>query len=240
MAAPRKAATRVEPRTLAAAYLSAKEHLLQSGYGAEIDWQSDRNLEGVTESEFLRQSAWVVLSCGFRESVVRRKFSGISTAFLNWDDSRRIQERIRDCQAAALRVFGHKRKIDAIAEIVCHVADESFVTVKEHLLEDGVVFIRRLPFMGPVTSLHLAKNLGLPCVKPDRHLVRTAEAAGYSSPDEMCRTIHDVVGDPPAVIDLVVWRFATITPNYVSHFNRSDIGSLGSCTATRRFQPKRQ
>ena len=68
--------------------------------------------------------------------------------------------------------------------------------------------------MGPVTSCHLAKNLGMEIVKPDRHLTRLAEKAGYDTVEQMCRTIADIVGDTLSVIDVVFWRYATIADAY--------------------------
>lgn len=211
---------RIDPRNLALAYLSVKRRLLDSGFAAEIDWQAEKDFEKISESELLREAAWVVLSSGFRESVVRRKFPAISDAFLNWTGAREIVSCLSRCTRAALKVFGHRRKIGAIGSIVRYVSDDQFVVIKDQIRRGGVAFIREWPFMGPITSLHLAKNLGLPVVKPDRHLVRVAYATGYSSPEEMCNVIASVVGDPLSVVDLVIWRYATIERDYLNRFTQ--------------------
>jgi hypothetical protein len=227
---PRKATMQLDPEKLALAYLGAKRHVIDSGFAAEIDWQTENDFERLTESELLREAAWVVLSSGFRESVVRRKFPGISAAFLNWSGANEIIRLIDGCKEAALRVFGHRQKIDAIARIVGRVAEERFPTIKEHIRRDGIAFIQKWPFMGAATSLHLAKNLGLPVVKPDRHLVRVAGAAGYRTPEQMCHVIAKVVGDSVAVVDVVIWRYATIEPGYLAAFQPSDT----SCRSKQR------
>jgi hypothetical protein len=200
----------IKPETLAMAYLAAKAHVIDSGFAEEIDWQEERGFESISETEFLREAAWVVLSSGFRESVVRRLFPEISRAFLNWIGAEEIENRMSECQTAALLIFAHKRKIAAIVDIISRAANEGFCRIKEKIKEDGVAYIQQLPFMGPVTSLHLAKNVGLCFVKPDRHLVRIASLTGYPSPDLMCRTIASVVGESIPVVDLVVWRYATL------------------------------
>ena len=69
---------------LAAAYMTAKERVIQSGFAHEIDWQHNVALESITESSFLREAAWVILSAGMREQVIRDKFPAISTAFRHW------------------------------------------------------------------------------------------------------------------------------------------------------------
>lgn len=216
---PRMATTPMGARDLALAYLIAKQRVIDSGYALEIDWQATRDFERLTETELLREAAWVVLSSGFRESVVRRIFPRISVAFLRWSRADEISRQIRRCKKAALAIFGHRQKIDAIATIVCRVAQEGFQGVKKRIQLNGVTYIQEWPFMGATTSLHLAKNLGLSVVKPDRHLMRVANAAGYSAPDEMCRAIASVVDDSVAVIDLVIWRYATIEPGYLVDFS---------------------
>ena len=85
--------------------------------------------------------------------------------------------------------------------------------------------IRCLPFMGPATSYHLAKNLGLDVVKPDRHLLRITDVTGYQSPYEMCCDIAKVTSDKLSVIDLVIWRFATIQRQYLDHFSGGQTNS---------------
>lgn len=200
----------LEPEMLARAYLAAKAHVIDSGYAEEIDWQEDMGFERITESDFLREAGWVVLSSGFRESTVRLLFPQISAAFLNWRDSKKIAGQLDQCTAAALLVFAHKQKIAAIGEIVSRVASEGFCRTKDKIKVGGVDFIQTLPFMGPVTSFHLAKNLGLSVVKPDRHLARISSLTGYATPRQMCQTIASVVGETLSVVDLVIWRYATL------------------------------
>lgn len=203
---------------LTEAYLDAKEYVISAGFGDEIDWQEDVVVEETTESVFLREAAWVILSSGFRESVVRRVFPEVSAAFRDWVDANRIAEDIGECRGQALQAFGNRRKIDAIASIILKVADEGICEIKRKIRCRGVDYIRELPFMGPVTSLHFAKNLGVPIAKPDRHLVRVTKAAGYTSTNELCAAISKFVGESIAVVDLVIWRFATLRSDYESVF----------------------
>ena len=51
--------------------------------------------------------------------------------------------------------------------------------------------------------------------KPDRHLVRIAGALGARSVDHLCRPLAEFSGDPVSVVDLVLWRFATLRTDYV-------------------------
>jgi hypothetical protein len=61
-----------------------------------------------------------------------------------------------------------------------------------------------------VTWRHLAKILGAPVAKADRHLVRLDAAAGRPSADVMCDVIGRWIGEPVAVVDIVLWRWSVL------------------------------
>jgi hypothetical protein len=117
-----------------------------------------------------------------------------------------------------LRTFHHRPKIRAIGSLCEKVAESGFAWVLEGIETEGVSFLRTFDFIGPVTGFHLAKNVGLDIVKPDRHLTRMAEAAGFSCPEALCATIAEVIGDRLSVIDLVLWRYATLDARYSEIF----------------------
>lgn len=207
-----------EPDALFDVYLNAKEALVARGFAWEIDWQAERRLDRVDEPEFLRQSAWTVLSAGFREAIVRRLFVPLCDAFLGLRSAAAIQANRAHCRRAALKVFNHKGKVNAIIDIASIVHETGFETVRRQIEQEEVRFLQRLPYVGSITAFHLAKNLGLPVVKPDRHLERIATAAGFHSPQELCQLISDSLGEPVQVVDVVLWRYATLVPDYVIEF----------------------
>ncbi len=117
-----------------------------------------------------------------------------------------------------MMVFPNERKIDAIARIADYVAHHGFVAVKTRIEREDVRFLAELPYIGSVTSYHLAKNLGIDVVKPDRHLVRMARMTGYETPEAMCSAVAAIVGDRLATIDTVLWRYATMDRDYGLRF----------------------
>jgi len=198
-------------------YLLAKNTVIGEGFSEEIEWQGRLKFVEVDERSFLREAAWVVLSAGMREAVVRRKFEAFSGAFYHWLSARQIVINASGCKRAASAVFNHPKKISSIVEIAQVVDCTGFEVLKRRIGSEGVDFLQALPYIGPISSYHLAKNIGLDVVKPDRHLLRISALAGYSNPLDMCQTISSIVGDRPAVVDLVVWRYATLNPGY-RHF----------------------
>lgn len=200
------------------AYQLVKERVLQAGYEAEIEWQASIVFEKITEATFLREAAWVVLSSGMRESVIRKCFPSFSSGFFDWSSATVIAANQEVCRRRAMKVFSHSLKVDAIIAIAKRVAKEDFINIYHQIRTQGIDFLQTFPFIGPVTSWHLAKNIGMDVAKADRHLIRIAKATDYSSPLEMCRDIASIANDSVAVVDLVIWRYATLDRNYVSLF----------------------
>lgn len=196
-------------------YVAAKEHVIRAGFGWEIDWQEQLTLESVNEQHVLREQAWVVLSSGMRAAIVARLFEQVTRAFWDWDAAA-IQENPSRCVARALAAFSHPGKVNAIATNCQMLAEEGLDEWKQELRAQGPTRLMRFRYIGPVTCWHLAKNVGLDVVKPDRHLLRMARASGTRDPDSLCALFANMTGDRLAVVDLVLWRYATLRPHYVA------------------------
>src|SRR5579872_3673902 len=106
---------RRESRALLRYYVDAKEYVWRLGYWDEILRLEDTNPAAITQQQFVREMAWVVLSAGFREAVVRRIFAGVSEAFCNWDTAA-IAASVSRCVRSAERIFRHRPKLEAIRD----------------------------------------------------------------------------------------------------------------------------
>lgn len=202
----------------AKAYYIAKRAVLDEGYADEVDWQYSTSLDTLDEPTFLREAAWVILCSGMREKVVSDKFQAISSAFLHWTSARDIVENAASCERDALLHFGSIRKIGAITQVADMVCQLGLAEIVRNLRSCGVPYLERFPFIGPVTAFHLAKNIGLPCAKPDRHLASIADRLGYTDAHALCSEIAGVTDEPVPVVDIVLWRFATIHRAYLDRF----------------------
>jgi hypothetical protein len=121
--------------------------------------------------------------------------------------ARGIWERIRPALYAGNSIdglFRHKLKVRAIKEI-WHNRKLMFAMYSNAL--DKLSFLESMPHIGPITKFHLARNLGLDVCKPDRHLVRLAKPL---TPESLCRTIGEAVGDRIGLVDCVLWRSANL------------------------------
>lgn len=200
------------------AYLRAKHLVLAAGFGQEIVCCVPSPFLEISEQDFLREAAWVILSVGMRENVIKKKFSAVSASFQNWASSKSIVDDSENCVREALSHYGHVGKIGAILYLCKILSEVEFDDWLASLFLDPINSFREFPFFGEAAARHLAKNLGFNVPKPDRHLTRIALSHGYLSVDQFCMEIARSVGDPIRVVDSVLWRFATLNRDYLSVF----------------------
>ena len=182
-------------------YLEAHRRVVDAGYGSDIDWAEGLAYVKPEPVYVVQETAWVILNSGFRYTVARKLWPGLSQAFRGW-----VPADVNEtCVVEALKVFKHEGKIRAMAEVARLVREEGV----EKILADAKdpPRLRRLPWIGPTTCWHLGKVLGADVVKPDVHLQRAAQAAGYATPLALCEVIRDRLGERLTVIDSVFWRY---------------------------------
>ncbi len=113
----------------------------------------------------------------------------------------RCMDALRSGRSAST-AFGHPGKVKAIDEIwKRRVA----LYRKLNKTDDLIAFCATLPWTGPITKFHLAKNLGADVAKPDVHLNRLAEPEGVTA-QELCDRLATETGYRAATIDLILWR----------------------------------
>lgn len=98
--------------------------------------------------------------------------------------------------------FRHKHKTAAIDAIW---ADRHALFERYANFEEPMLVLAELPFIGPVTVYHLAKNFGSDTAKADVHMERLA-AREQTTTHRMCRRLSRETGYRIATIDSVLWR----------------------------------
>jgi len=185
----------------------ARERVLSSKFKLEYEWQQNLEVQDLTEREFLKEAAWVVINSGFKESTARKHFGNISLAFGDWESAFHITAHRELCINCGLSAFRNERKIVAIADIAEIVFQYGFDKIHRDLSDDPISSLSKFPYIGPITVWHLAKNLGCDVAKPDRHIVRLAETYGYDCVQAFCRDIANETGEKVNVVDIVLWRY---------------------------------
>ncbi len=170
-------------------YLRIREQIIDLGYAAEIEW-SENCASPKTTTDFALEAAFVICNSGMKATIARPIYNRVRDALR---DGRNVSE-----------VFGHPGKAAAIQDIWDRRA-ALFVAYQD--ADDKIAFCETLPWIGPITKYHLAKNFGVDCAKPDRHLERVADTAGKTV-DQLCRDLSTTSGDKIRTVDLVIWRAA--------------------------------
>lgn len=195
---------------------AASEYVARAGLLAEVEWQRRVAFDDFSETDLLRECAWVILCSGFRAQVVRRVFDHISLCFCDWESASAILDAEPTCRTAAMASFQNATKLRAIVGMAIHVHACGFTVFKQAVLIDPISELRHLPHIGPITVWHLAKNLGLDVAKPDRHLARVSRLFGFEDASHFCMEIARASGEQRKVVDLIVWRYMADNPQIFS------------------------
>lgn len=200
--------------TLARVYFIAKNYVIQKGYSDEIDWQEEVNLNELTAQTFLKEYSWVVLASGLSDRVVSKVFPKIKSLLNNWTNLEYIVLNFDELEKSLLKIFNNKLKIKALLNTSLRVFSEGFINIKTNIQLKGLSYLKSFSFIGETTCFHLAKNIGLSFAKPDRHLIRISKKIGFDSPHILCKLISDYIQEKIQVVDLVLWRYATLDSSY--------------------------
>lgn len=174
-------------------YLSLKEKLLQAGYEGDIEWAETVGPPMGAET-FFYEYAWVVINSGMKNQIATAIFEKVQRAILSGQP--------------VYSVFRHKGKAGAI-QIMWSAKGYYFDAYLKQPDDYKLAWLETLPWIGPITKFHLAKNLGMDVCKPDRHLVRIAGKYG-KTPEELCSALAQVTGDRIGTVDYVIWRAANL------------------------------
>jgi hypothetical protein len=173
-------------------YFNLKAAIIEAGYAHEINWIA--NIQPCdNEFDFSDEATWVILNSGMKEQIARQIWNRIQEAWSN--------------KKPTSSAFGHQGKVKAI-DYIRKNKQEIFEQYVDCL--DQLEFLESLPFIGKITKYHLAKNLGMDVVKPDRHLVRIAKQYNFDDCFKMCQYLRSETGDKLSLIDMVIWRAANL------------------------------
>jgi hypothetical protein len=152
-----------------------------------IDW-SESISPPETAEDFAREAIYVICNSGMKQSVAAPIAARCMMAL--------------DAGASASTVFGHLGKAAAI-DAIWQQRGILFERYRDIYVK--VDSLSELPWIGPVTKHHLAKNLGVDTAKPDVHLERLA-TRDRTTVERLCRRLARQTGYRRATIDSVLWR----------------------------------
>lgn len=166
------------------------QHLVeQLGVQAVDDISWSENLkEPLNADDFAREIIFVIANSGMKNTVARGIYY-------------RVIESLNGGGSASAG-FGHAGKTAAMDGIW---KDRELLFGAYNDAPDKLTFLETLPWIGPITKYHAAKNFGVDVAKPDVHLQRLADREGCSV-QFLCDRLSKEVGLRSATVDVVLWR----------------------------------
>ena len=172
-------------------YLDLKTQIIARGYSCDIEWSE--NVKPPEDAyNFLGEYIFVICNSGMKAQIATQIFNKIILA---------IREGV-----PVWRVFKNFHKVNAINHVY---GLKNHYFNKYQTAKNKLQFCGSLPYMGDIIKYHLAKNLGVDCIKPDRHLVRISKNHG-TDPFLMCKRLSAITGDSLNTVDTVIWRAANL------------------------------
>jgi hypothetical protein len=159
----------------------------RAGHGRDIEWAEQ--LSGPADADaFALAAVYVIVNSGMSWKVAQPIYERCSRAL--------------QTHGRVGRVFRHPGKVRAIRSIWQH-RHELYEEFRR--ADDPVAFCETLPWIGPTTKWHLAKDLGTDVGKPDVHLARLARR-DRTTVERLCRWLARGTGYRVATIDTILWR----------------------------------
>jgi thermostable 8-oxoguanine DNA glycosylase len=155
--------------------------------------------------DFLEEYVWVVYTAGFKEAIIEEKFPALRKAFKGF----KVEYVSKMSNLSpVLEVFSNRRKARSVVQGAKMISGDWFVRLKRQNPKTAFGMLEELPYIGPITRNHLARNLGLVDVaKPDRWIMRLTSLSGFSNHKRMINHLSAKYGEKYGVIDLILWRF---------------------------------
>jgi len=179
---------------MATYYKKIKKMVIDKGYEDELNWVN--NIPNPVDKDlFFKEYSWVVINSGMKNSVAEKIFKNF------WNNG-----------SIDFSAINHPNKNKALKKVFERL---DFYFLHFTKSKNKLMYLKSLPHIGDITKYHLARNLGLNYAKPDRHLVRISNLFNYKNVQEFCKKLSILTNDPIGLVDLVLWRFATIYPNYL-------------------------
>lgn len=161
--------------------------LRRRGYGPKIEW-SEAIRPPADADDFAERAIFVICNSGFRNAIAVPIYH-------------RCLDALRAGSSAGT-AYGHLGKSAAIDKIWTQ-REALFAEYQQS--DNSLQFLAALPWIGPITSLHLAKNLGQQHAKPDVHMERLARRDGTTTA-RLCARLARDSGYRIPTIDTVLWR----------------------------------
>lgn len=197
-------------------YFEKAYKFTRENYDEDYSRIADTRFNELTIESFSLEYQWVVYTSGFNAKIVSKMFPKLREVYAPLIDvlaGTTTNVNSIDIAVNALGICNNKRKVKSVIDMAfecgAKVRTMGWKTYRDAYFGTPEK-LQELPFIGPTTCFHLARNIGLlDFVKPDVHLKRLAAHWGFKDPVALCAAIkikHDM---PLGLIDLCLFYAAS-------------------------------
>ena len=163
----------------------------------------------LTLQEFFKQYVWVVFTCGFNASIVRKNWDAIKHMLYDFN-VRKVREMTVE-KLSEKSPIKNRLKVSSIikgSQIITNewLDDIRFAKYSEEIKGKLI----KLPHISDVTVYHLMRNIGIDCFKPDRHIINISSKINLD-PNELFNIIIKTGREKYiGLADFILWKAASI------------------------------
>lgn len=176
----------------AAKFVEIVGRLRSAGFADDdIAW-SENACAPADAKQFAMEAIFVICNSGMKNTVARRIYEKVKVALFRGESVR--------------TVFGHPGKAAAIDDIWARREHWHFQFARVETDADRLAACEAMPWIGPITKYHLAKNFGVDVAKPDVHLQRLADLEGVTAQALCERLVRGSGLRRVSTVDVLLWR----------------------------------
>jgi len=168
-------------------------HLLDKQAVDDIMWAE--NLSPPESAlEFAIEVIFVICNSGMKNTIAQKIYDKVMIA-LNDGKSASTVFKHEGKTKAIDYIWRNRYKLFTHLELLFDIAS----------VEDILIWLEDLPWIGKITKYHVAKNFGIDVAKPDVHLQRLADIEG-TTVQKMCKRLSTETKYRTATVDTILWR----------------------------------
>lgn len=187
----------------------------QTNYQERLERLAKLNFTKLSPTIFFEEYVWCVSCVGLNFKTVSKFFPTLSKELIplyrSFSDIYNFPSE-NSFREASLKIFHNEDKINAILKCA-HIMNNGIKLFGWEKYKDNFLNetnkLEALPFIGPINSKHLARNIGLSSdIMEGAHLNRLAVRWGFDSVNALCQDIQKRINLPLKVIGLILWYTA--------------------------------
>jgi len=165
--------------------------------------------KSLTIQEFFKQYVWIIFTCGFNASIVRKNWETIKKVLYEFNVEK--VSKMTEEELLERIPIKNKQKISSIIKGSQLITNPWLDVIRTASSSEQIkAKLIKLPHIGNITVYHLMRNIGIDCYKPDRHIVNISKMLNMDT-----EKIFDIIIKKRrekyiGIADYILWRASSM------------------------------